>query len=444
MRLGSLWHRLWILLATAVTLLALDMPAAWAAAPTITSFNPTSGPIGTSVQINGTGFNDSSVVTAVAFNGAAATFTVDSDVLITATVPAGATDGNIEVTDSEGTAMSATNFDVTSPLPTITSFTPTSGPVGTSVVITGTGFTGATSVTFNGVSAAFIFNSDVQITATVPASATTGPIRVMTPGGTATSSTNFTVPGPTITSFSPTRGPVGTTVVITGTGLTGTTSVKFNGVTATFTVNSNTRITATVPTGATTGPIAVTTPSGTATSSTNFTVTVQTPPPPVERHRSVLTFKLSGHLVATGDVKVPDGTNACQRGRLVKVQRRISGNWRTVGRDRSSPNGSYRESLPDREGTYRSVVKRSKLANDDVCKGDVSRRRVHNHPEGDGGSGGGGGGGGGGCDPSYPTVCIPPPPPDLDCDDVPFNNFAVVGTDPHGFDGDNDSVGCET
>jgi micrococcal nuclease len=49
-----------------------------------------------------------------------------------------------------------------------------------------------------------------------------------------------------------------------------------------------------------------------------------------------------------------------------------------------------------------------------------------------------------GCDPSYPTVCIPPYPPDLDCSDVPDKGFKVVGTDPHGFDGDRDGRGCET
>jgi hypothetical protein len=46
------------------------------------------------------------------------------------------------------------------------------------------------------------------------------------------------------------------------------------------------------------------------------------------------------------------------------------------------------------------------------------------------------------CDPSY-SVCIPPPPPDLDCDDVNATNFQVTGSDPHGFDGDNDGIGCE-
>jgi outer membrane biosynthesis protein TonB len=50
----------------------------------------------------------------------------------------------------------------------------------------------------------------------------------------------------------------------------------------------------------------------------------------------------------------------------------------------------------------------------------------------------------GNCDPSYPTVCIPPAPPDLDCGDVPYDHFQVVGADPHGFDNDHDGVGCES
>jgi hypothetical protein len=47
------------------------------------------------------------------------------------------------------------------------------------------------------------------------------------------------------------------------------------------------------------------------------------------------------------------------------------------------------------------------------------------------------------CDPSYPDVCIPSPPPDLDCADVPYRDFRVVGADPHHFDGDRDGRGCE-
>jgi micrococcal nuclease len=55
-----------------------------------------------------------------------------------------------------------------------------------------------------------------------------------------------------------------------------------------------------------------------------------------------------------------------------------------------------------------------------------------------------GGGSGDNCHPSYPTVCIPPPPPDLDCGDISYRRFQVVGSDPHGFDGDGDGVGCES
>lgn len=44
------------------------------------------------------------------------------------------------------------------------------------------------------------------------------------------------------------------------------------------------------------------------------------------------------------------------------------------------------------------------------------------------------------CDPSYPTVCIPPPPPDLDCGDITFRRFKVLQPDPHRFDGDKDKT----
>ena len=47
------------------------------------------------------------------------------------------------------------------------------------------------------------------------------------------------------------------------------------------------------------------------------------------------------------------------------------------------------------------------------------------------------------CDASYPTVCIPPPPPDLDCKDVRWTNFVVRAPDPHHFDGNHDGRGCE-
>ena len=170
--------------------------AAWeggqtpAAPPTITDFAPTAAPIGTTVQINGTNFSDA---TSVSFNTVSASFSVLSASAIRATVPAGATTGRISVTTPVGTASSATNFTVLPSPPTITSFAPASGRVGTSVQINGTNFGGATTVTFNGVSASFSVTSPTTIQATVPAAATTGAISVTTAGGIATSATNFTV-----------------------------------------------------------------------------------------------------------------------------------------------------------------------------------------------------------------------------------------------------------
>ncbi|MEI6139011.1 MAG: Calx-beta domain-containing protein, partial [Mariniphaga sp.] len=88
--------------------------------------------------------------------------------------------------------VSVTNLDRT---PTINSFTPATVCYGsgTSVVISGTFFTGTTSVKFNGVSASFVVNSATQITATLPATATTGVISVVTPTGTAISGSSLTV-----------------------------------------------------------------------------------------------------------------------------------------------------------------------------------------------------------------------------------------------------------
>jgi len=48
------------------------------------------------------------------------------------------------------------------------------------------------------------------------------------------------------------------------------------------------------------------------------------------------------------------------------------------------------------------------------------------------------------CDSSYPSVCIPPYPPDLDCGEIEYSNFKVVQPDPHRFDGDKDGIGCES
>jgi len=153
-------------------------------------------------------------------------------------------------------------------------FVQASGKVGWKAEILGQGFTGTTGVSFNGTpGVAFVVKSDTYLRATVPAGATTGPVTVTTPSGTLTSNVPYRV-RPTILSFSPTSGPVGTQVTIMGVSLTQTTKVGFGGVPATqFTVNSDTQVTATVPSGAQTGKIAITTPGGKTWSTGVFTVT---------------------------------------------------------------------------------------------------------------------------------------------------------------------------
>lgn len=252
-------------------------------APTITSFSPSTGSAGETVRITGTNFMGSGAlsglitVISVKIGGTDASFNVDSDTSITAVVPANVAYPIywISVTTSGGTVFSGSNFTVkAASAPTISSFTPASGKVGDLVTLTGTNFTSATEVKFAGTVAVFTVVSATSITANVPSGAVTGKISVTTPGGTASSSTVFTVSQPpSITSFTPTSGAVRDTVTITGVNLTGASSVMFYGdVSAAITSVSATSIVVTVPVGAATGPISVITPSGTAVSDSSFTV----------------------------------------------------------------------------------------------------------------------------------------------------------------------------
>jgi hypothetical protein len=147
------------------------------------------------------------------------------------------------------------------------------GSSGQKVAILGNGFTGTTSVKFGSGSASFTVVSDTYMTANVPDDGAVGFVTVTTPTGTLTSSRLFNViPG--IKSFAPPSGPVGTQVTLTGSGFTGATKVTFGGAKATtYSVNSGTQITATVPSGAKTGNITVTTAGGSASSKSTFTVT---------------------------------------------------------------------------------------------------------------------------------------------------------------------------
>lgn len=159
---------------------------------TVTDFDPESGPPGTMVDIIGTNLRGA---TSVTFGGVPAeSFSIRSNTLIKAAVPQEAVTGPIAVTTSFwGTGTSPTDFTVVPP-PTVTSFAPKTGKAGTSVTITGTAFTGATDVEFNGTAASdFTVSSPTEIIATVPVGATTGPVSVTTSGGTTLSSSDFVV-----------------------------------------------------------------------------------------------------------------------------------------------------------------------------------------------------------------------------------------------------------
>jgi hypothetical protein len=258
--------------------------------PTITSFTPTSGSTngGTTVTITGTNLTGAS---AVKFGTATATIVTVTSTTIRAKTRAHAAGAiAISVTTPGGTTTSATDYKFVATVPTITAFTPTSGPTtgGTTVTVSGTNLTGASAVKFGTTPATSItVTSATTIKAKTKAHAAgTVAISVTTAGSTATSTKDFRFVAavPTITTFSPTSGPTtgGTTVTLTGTALTAASAVKFGTTAATsFTVTNPTTITAdTKAHAAATVKISVTTAGGTATSATDFKfVTVQNQAP---------------------------------------------------------------------------------------------------------------------------------------------------------------------
>ena len=167
------------------------------------------------------------------------------------------------------------------PAPTLSSvqtFTPVIGGSGTTVLINGANLQDTIQVSFNGTATTAVTSNagGTQLTTTVPAGATTGPITVTTPSGSATSPGAFTISAagspPVITSLTPTSGSAGSTVLITGIALSGTTAVLFTGAVAAFSVLSPTAVSATVPPAATTGQVSLITPGGAALSPGTFTV----------------------------------------------------------------------------------------------------------------------------------------------------------------------------
>ncbi|GAA4384167.1 IPT/TIG domain-containing protein [Hymenobacter koreensis] len=245
---------------------------------------------------SGSGFTTTPLVL-TAFNGTSQTVYVrlsgsGSGAQGTAGTPVNITIAGGGDTDGATVALLGT-VTVPVPAPTVTSFTPTSGPEGTVVTITGTDFNGATAVAFNGTAATtFSVTNATTISATVPAGATTGSIAVTTPSGTGTSAASFTVtaPGPVITGFSPASGPVGTVVTISGTNLSTVTDVAFGGTAATNVSATATTVTATVAAGTPAGAGAVVLSDGATTYTATGSFTVTAPPTVSTTAATAITF----------------------------------------------------------------------------------------------------------------------------------------------------------
>ncbi len=252
--------------------------------PMVTSLSTSSGPFsgGTPLTITGSGFfggGSSSAVTKVDFgNNAATSVTVISDTSITATSPAGTGTVSVTVTTSGGgTSPSSAGSEFNYTGTTVTLISPASGTTagGTPVTITGSGFTGVTSVKFGTKNAvSYSVTNSTSIMATSPAGSGTVDITVTTSGGgtspnSAADQFTYTNGTPTASGISPTSGPAGTSVKITGTNFTGQITVTFGSTPATlFSVNSSTSITATAPPGTGSVAVTVTTPGGTVNAGT--------------------------------------------------------------------------------------------------------------------------------------------------------------------------------
>lgn len=230
-------------------------------APVVTGIVPSRGPIGTQVQINGSGFGATQSDSTIVFANTAATVVSWSDTQIIATVPPVFTSA-AKVT--VGAVASNSNIYFTIPPPQITSISPASGVVSTQVTINGSGFLptqGNSSVAFSSeaTSPTVITWSDTQIVATVPGGSGSGPVTVTAHGSTSSQDVILTMPNPYVASLSPTSGPVSTQVTISGTGFgatQGSSTITFNGQTPSLIASwSDAQIVAIVPNLARSGPV---------------------------------------------------------------------------------------------------------------------------------------------------------------------------------------------
>lgn len=239
--------------------------------PRIIQFSPAFGAVGTNVVLLGGGFHG---LTEVRFNDVkATTVKTNSSTRVEAVVPAGAATGPIKIVTTNGTFTTEADFVFPA---RVTSFTPGSGRRGDVITIDGQNLTSTTRVLFNGVEAEFTIVSPSRITATIPASATSGKIAVETPAGKVESSASLTIL-PVLDGFTPTSGARGTPVHLLGAGFTNIAWVRLGDADATFTFINSTNIRAIVPLGAYSGPFRLLSAGNEVASSANFFVEGATP-----------------------------------------------------------------------------------------------------------------------------------------------------------------------
>jgi hypothetical protein len=251
------------------------------AAPTVTGLNVTSGSTAGSTTVDITGTNFTGMLSVAFGNLPAASITVNSSTQLTVTTPAeGPGPIDVTVTTANGTSQTsaADQFTFVAPVPAVTAVNPRVGDPagGTTVTITGSGFTGATQVYFGSVTApSYTIVSDTSIQATSPAQAAgTVDVAVVSSYGISSAAGPadlFTYAStPSVSNVNPVAGPTagGTAVTLTGTNFTGVTSVSFGTTAApSFTVLSATQISATTPAHAA-ATVDVTVSNGLVTSST--------------------------------------------------------------------------------------------------------------------------------------------------------------------------------
>ncbi|TGE27495.1 DUF7619 domain-containing protein [Hymenobacter metallicola] len=188
--------------------------------PTLTSVSPGEGQPGAIVTLTGAHFSAVAAQDTVTFNGVPARVLQVTAGGLQVEVPAGATLGKIRIRTLGGQAESPQPFMVWY-APTLSTTTPGRARTGATVALTGTNFADSGTrnvVMFGGNQAGQVLQaSATRLVVKVPTGAQTGPIQVQTPGGLATTTTSLhVIPAPVITSFSPTHGTVGTTVILTG------------------------------------------------------------------------------------------------------------------------------------------------------------------------------------------------------------------------------------